>query len=285
MQNNQRFRSLGLLLSGVLLAQGALAAEPAAGTAELRGCVHASGPLPAGLKAVAIAVTQNPPAQHPLAFNGACFSATLPKGIYLIRADAPGLVGKAPLVQLDGPAQRDLKLLPEKGSNPALADRLAELARVDQEMRQNLDPTNQAAIQKMIDVDRQNQKELRRILETYGWPNAELVGYAGAHHAWLLTQHAPDQVIKRLLPLMKAAAERGDLYAGNVALTIDRVLVNEGKKQLYGSQFRQTQAGGIQAQPIEDPKHLDERRAKMGMEPFAQYRAMVLQASQAPKQR
>ncbi|GAB3399771.1 hypothetical protein NX774_09380 [Massilia agilis] len=285
MQNNQRFRSLGLLVAGALLSQAALGAEPASATAELRGCVRASGPLPAGLKAVAIAVTQTPPEQHPLPFNGACYAATLPKGIYLVRADAPGLVGKAPLVQLNAPAQRDLKLIPEKGSNPALADRLAELARADQDARQNIDLANPAAIKKMIETDKQNQKELRRILETYGWPDAELVGYAGAHHAWLLVQHAPDQVIKRLLPAMKAAAERGDLYAGNVALNIDRVLVSEGKKQLYGSQFRQTQSGGLQVQPIEDPKHLDERRAKMGMEPFAQYRAMVMQANQAPKQR
>jgi hypothetical protein len=28
--------------------------------------------------------------------------------------------------------------------------------------------------------------------------------------------------------------------------------------------------------PIEDPEHLDERRAAMGMQPFASYKAMLL---------
>jgi hypothetical protein len=44
-------------------------------------------------------------------------------------------------------------------------------------------------------------------------------------------------------------------------------LINDGKKQLYG-----TQEG-----PIEDEAHVDQRRAEMGMGTLAEYRALLKQ--------
>jgi hypothetical protein len=186
------------------------------------------------------------------------------------------------LVQLEGQAQRDLKLVKEKGANPALADQLADMEKADQEQRQHFD-LGEVAMKKMVEVDKQNQEALRRLIDTYGWPSAELVGYQGVANCWVLVQHASYALMKETLPAMKAAAERGELAPGNVALTIDRVLVGEGKKQLYGSQFKQTPAGEMQAEPIEDPEHLDERRSQMGLGPFEEYKAMILKMYPAAK--
>jgi hypothetical protein len=50
------------------------------------------------------------------------------------------------------------------------------------------------------------------------------------------------------------------------------VLLAEGRPQRYGTQLRH-ELGGGEPQPasVEDPDHVDERRARMGLEPLAAY--------------
>ena len=52
----------------------------------------------------------------------------------------------------------------------------------------------------------------------------------------------------------------------------DRVALAEGRRQIYGSQLRQV--GGdprMFVSPLEDPDHVDERRASVGLPPMAEY--------------
>ena len=58
----------------------------------------------------------------------------------------------------------------------------------------------------------------------------------------------------------------------------DRVRVNAGQPQLYGTQF--TAIGGeFGPGSIEDPQRLDERRAQAGLEPFADYESRMRASS------
>jgi hypothetical protein len=66
---------------------------------------------------------------------------------------------------------------------------------------------------------------------------------------------------------MEAAAQNGELPKGDLAKSIDRMLVVEGKPQRYGTQFKLI-AGDLVPDPIEDRDHLDERRAQMGLDSF-----------------
>ncbi len=50
----------------------------------------------------------------------------------------------------------------------------------------------------------------------------------------------------------------------NLAYLIDRVRVNEGSPQLYGSQFT-SETGKFIPRPIENEEHVDERRREMEM--------------------
>lgn len=268
-----------LLLGLALHCPVSCGAESSQQAGKLHGCIQ--GDLPAGVQVIAISVTKSDPDVHPLALDSACFSAMLPRTTYLLRAHADGWTGQAPLVQLRDDARADIRLVRDKGSNDELADKLHAMAKVDQDARKKLNFSDKAVMDAMAEVDKKNEAALREILKTYGWPSAELVGHKGVEECWLLTQHAPYDLMKAYLPAMKAAAERGDLMASSVALTIDRVLVREGKKQLYGSQFKPS-ASGMVPDPIEDPAHLDERRAQMGLGPFEEYRA-VLMGQQAKK--
>ena len=63
-----------------------------------------------------------------------------------------------------------------------------------------------------------------------------------------------------------------DVSATDVAYLEDRVRVREGRPQLYGTQFSRQADGTMDHGPVEDPEHLDERRAAAGMQPIAEYR-------------
>ncbi len=91
---------------------------------------------------------------------------------------------------------------------------------------------------------------------------------------WLLAQHAPGDFIAQALPHLKAAADRGELPWSSLALMIDRDLVDRNKPQIYGSQWQGSGADLKMADTV-DPEHLDERRARVGLGPIADYKALL----------
>jgi hypothetical protein len=120
--------------------------------------------------------------------------------------------------------------------------------------------------------DRTRAAWLARIVDRHGWPGVTLVGEDGANAAWLLAQHADHDVEfqAHCLDLLEAAVQRGDAPASQVAYLTDRVRVNRGEAQFYGTQFHGVGADH-RPRPIENPDSLDERRAAMGLGPFAEY--------------
>ncbi|MBG0818763.1 DUF6624 domain-containing protein [Planomonospora sp. ID82291] len=121
-----------------------------------------------------------------------------------------------------------------------------------------------------VDID--NTAFLKSVIAERGWPGADMVGERAAQAAWLLVQHAdldPD-FQRSCLPLLHAAVEAGHAQPSHLAYLIDRVHVAEGRPQLYGTQYG-VREGVLGPQPVEDPEHLDERRASVGLEPHADY--------------
>lgn len=73
---------------------------------------------------------------------------------------------------------------------------------------------------------------------------------------------------RRALRLMADAAALGEADAGMLAMLRDRVLVNEGREQVYGTQIAGVRDGAPVPWPCADPDRLNERRAEVGLEPF-----------------
>jgi heme-degrading monooxygenase HmoA len=121
------------------------------------------------------------------------------------------------------------------------------------------------------------------IIAKYGWPGKSLVGADAASSAWLVIQHNDAATQKEYMPMMTKAAEAGDLDRGKVAMTIDHILVAEGKPQLYGSAFKQVN-GEIVPEPIQDEANLDARRKEVGLPPFAEYAAQLKKTYSQPTQ-
>lgn len=157
--------------------------------------------------------------------------------------------------------------------NQKLADELNAMRDADQKLlkRQIDEPDNPELKAEIKALFAKNTARLREIIrEVGGWPGKSMVGVRAGGAAWMIAQHGGPEIIDETLPLMKAAAEAGELEWGLVATTIDRQLVQKGKKQIYGTQFKDGEP-----EPIEDPEHVDERRAKVGMAPLAEYTRLL----------
>jgi Family of unknown function (DUF6624) len=125
-------------------------------------------------------------------------------------------------------------------------------------------------------IDEENTRWLAEVLSARGWPGNTLVGEEGAGAAWLLAQHADRDPVRQraFLDALRNAAGQGQASRAHLAYLEDRVRVNAGRPQLYGTQFTVTD-GEIGPSPIEDRQRLDERRAEAGLEPFADYEARI----------
>ncbi|MEV7023273.1 DUF6624 domain-containing protein [Kitasatospora sp. NPDC093558] len=116
---------------------------------------------------------------------------------------------------------------------------------------------------------------LALIMARHGWPTEALVGADAARAAWLVAQHSDRQldVQRRAVALMATAVADGAASARDLAFLQDRLAVNEGREQRYGTQIGAVVDGRPVPWPCEDPERLDERRAEVGIEPFDEYTA------------
>ena len=136
----------------------------------------------------------------------------------------------------------------------------------DQVARKALDPDA------MREADGENLPWLKCVIAAHGWPGASLVGTDGAHAAWLLAQHADaDPAFQRqCLDLLTAAVEAGEARMRELAYLTDRVLLAEGKPQVYGTQV--TRRGDTWSpRNLGDPDGVDARRATADLGPLAEY--------------
>ena len=156
-----------------------------------------------------------------------------------------------------------------------LRDRLVAMATNDSVVRERLAADGslfEGYHPEMQAVHDANAAELETILAERGWPTRTMVGDDGVEAAWRIVQHAiawPD-LLRRVLPLLEAAAVNGDLPAWQPAFLSDRIRTFEGRAQLYGTQFDWDENGEMSPLPIEDPAGVDARRLQIGLPPLAE---------------
>jgi hypothetical protein len=156
--------------------------------------------------------------------------------------------------------------------NRELAAELRCRAETDQTARRHWLATGEVG--DLPQIDAHNTAWLKAVITTYGWPGISFVGEQGAEDAWLLAQHADQDVLfqKEALKLLRDAVSTGDAPPRHLAYLTDRVLVADGQPQMYGTQYTHDADGtNLRPQPIADPERLDERRTAMSLEPHAEY--------------
>ena len=159
----------------------------------------------------------------------------------------------------------------ESVSIGSIAIELNEMAAQDQKMRfDHQNPNIRAEFDP--EIDRNNTSRLKEIVQHLGRPTISLVGEEASYAAWLIIQHADHDTVfqKKCLELMKKTP-KGDVLLPNIAYLTDRVAVNLGKPQTYGTQFYKNTRGEIVPRPIRNPKTVEQRRKRMGLETFEVY--------------
>ena len=120
-------------------------------------------------------------------------------------------------------------------------------------------------------VDKPNTKRLEEIVRTRGVPDVKLVGADGVNAYYLILQHSPSiELKKKSQKAMRKAFRAKAVSAMAYANFTDRLRVNLGKLQIYGSNF-DFKDGKLVMSPATDPKNLDARRKKLGLPPIAEY--------------
>lgn len=162
-----------------------------------------------------------------------------------------------------------------KAERDALRSELLAMMAEDQAMRAKLSlhlpSPPRELIAAMQEIDARNTARLRELLNRYGWPSRRLVGREAAEAAWLIAQHADaDPAFQRRCLELMQALPRGEVDPRNLAYLTDRVLVAEGKPQIYGTQPDFVD-GRYVAAALVDPERVDERRGEVGLGPLAAY--------------
>jgi len=165
-------------------------------------------------------------------------------------------------------------------ANPTLRQELLQLVEQDQAIRNELikkgiEHPDESVLARMKVIDAANTERMRAIVRQYGWPGPELVGQDGTDGAFLLVQHANLAFQKEMLPLVEKSYKNGKLSGQSYALLLDRVLVGEGKPQVYGTQVKEWKGKEPVLQPIEDEANVDKRRAEVGLFPLSEYRELL----------
>lgn len=83
-----------------------------------------------------------------------------------------------------------------------------------------------------------NLEIVNDIINKYGWLSAEKIGFLANQAMFIVIQHAPLNIQETFYPKMKEALQSGNLRPQDFALFVDKLAINKGEKQIYGTQVK-----------------------------------------------
>lgn len=121
---------------------------------------------------------------------------------------------------------------------------------------------------RMERVHIKNAARLRELIEVHGWPAEDMAGQDGAEAAWLIVQHSVGEphFQRHVLELLRACIAQGRVPAWHAAYLEDRIAMQEGRAQCYGSQWMDdTRDGRTRPWTLAEPDRVNELRASVGL--------------------
>ncbi len=166
--------------------------------------------------------------------------------------------------------------------NQGLADELKLMAEIDQVAANfpqgRYKQWTQKRWEKFQDsVFTTHKGRLVEIFDEFGYPGYDLIGKEGSHNFWLMVQHSDKdlQFQSGVLEKLKIEVENKNADGRNFGLLTDRVKINSGEKQIYGTQVRYNSLGQAYPKPLYDSANVNKRREEVGLEPLEQYLDMM----------
>jgi hypothetical protein len=104
------------------------------------------------------------------------------------------------------------------------------------------------------------------LLDTYGWPQKEVIGEQGNWTICNVMQHSENDVRLKYLPMMKEAVLAKQLAPRFLVRAQDRINSELGKLQIYGGQMKYyPETKSFNVWPVYDPENINKRRAEIGL--------------------
>ncbi len=188
------------------------------------------------------------------------------------------LLRVASLVYLFATCLTNVNAQPADKWNDSLYHVLSEIAADDQTYRviaiekaEKLGHEHQEVkdLWKIIRVkDSINSVKVKLILDKFGWVGKEVVGKTASKALWLTIQHAELEMMLKYFSMVQQAVKDGNVSKQELAMLTDRMLLYQGKRQIYGSQIGRddsTNPPTHYVKPLEDPMNVDKRREEMEM--------------------
>lgn len=121
-----------------------------------------------------------------------------------------------------------------------------------------------------------DKNRVESMFNRYGFLGFDKVGKDGSTNFWLLVQHSDKypEFQKKVLKSMDKEIKKGNADSKNYAYLYDRVKVNAGEKQLFGTQVTyetQTTGRAIPKNGLSDSANIDKLRKNYGLEPLKDY--------------
>lgn len=171
-------------------------------------------------------------------------------------------------------------------ANPELAEELARMVETDQIAAyipqgkyQALSPAQWKAFQDSVFTT--HHKRLAQVFDAHGYPGFDAVGKEGAKNFWLMVQHTDHdpEFQRKVLEKMKVQVDKGNADPASYGMLVDRVNVNTGKAQVYGTQVSyNTEICQAYAKELADSANVNERRKAVGLPPLEEYLNQMTQA-------
>lgn len=114
--------------------------------------------------------------------------------------------------------------------------------------------------------DFQNLVIISNFIDQCGIPTLNQVNDVQMAGIWAVLQHSNSKYVLKYMPQLEAAANNGDIKWGTIAMMKDRVLMEQGKPQVFGTQILNGQL-----YKLKDPEYVNKRRKAIGMDPIEDY--------------
>lgn len=134
-------------------------------------------------------------------------------------------------------------------------------------------PTTLLIREEMRQIDSINAIRVQQIIDDYGWLGESRIGSEANQTLFLTIQHVDDLIVqKKYLPMLEQAVKDGNAEVWQFAFLTDRILMNQGKLQIYGTQIiLGEKPNDCYIVPLQNPDKVDELRLKVGLEPLSDY--------------
>ncbi len=190
---------------------------------------------------------------------------------------------------------QDQKPKPKEETLKEIALHLEKMGDEDQEIRRILfdsigrnAPEAPKYRKEMMRIDSTNQRYLVKVLDKYGWIHQDSIGKKAARAMFLIIQHSDEYTLQKYFPLLRDMANKGGANRIQACFMEDRLLMWDGKKQIYGTQastnVRSDDMNLLVIWPIENPEQVNALRKEIGFSSTVEESAQRLGAIYDPKE-